>query len=94
MVRDDFLELRSQKELINMMESSKHDWRTSLVEEHPYVEVMPQQGKEAKVISKKDESSKEKDDSKKNESLEVDYSNIRTQLLSNLNEGNFKLKVN
>ena len=42
----DYKSLRTQKELINMREASRSDWRAELQEEHPYVDVMPSPNKE------------------------------------------------
>ena len=54
--------LRTQKELINMRENARVDWRAELNEEHPYVEVMPQKGgkkDKAKMAKKAVETTKE-----------------------------------
>ena len=54
--------LRTQKELINMRENARVDWRAELNEEHPYVQVMPQKGgkkDKAKMAKKAVETTKE-----------------------------------
>ena len=49
----DYKSLRTQKELINMRESSRSDWRAELQEEHPYVDVMPSPNQDEKNMKKK-----------------------------------------
>ena len=49
----DYQSLRTQKELINMRENARSDWRSDLQEEHPYVDVMPAPTEEKKDAKKK-----------------------------------------
>ncbi len=49
----DYQSLRTQKELINMRENARSDWRSDLQEEHPYVDVMPSPTEDKKDTKKK-----------------------------------------
>ena len=49
----DYQSLRTQKELINMRENARSDWRSDLQEEHPYVDVMPAPTEDKKDAKKK-----------------------------------------
>jgi len=53
-------ERRSERERIRMIENSISDWRRDLMEEHPYVEIMPKCGDQPKESKKEESKKKEK----------------------------------
>ena len=71
-----FEELRKHKELINLRESARYSWREELSEgkdEHPYVEVMPNEKTgEEKKSSKKEEKKEEVKEGVLDAALEAD----------------------
>ena len=66
----DYQSLRTQKELINMRENARSDWRSDLQEEHPYVDVMPAPGQDKKDAKKK--ATKKSMDSEVKEEMSID----------------------